>query len=180
MQRKLRRPTEHPPRRGKSLPLEKTKEVEEAKARLRKLGLHLPSKPEEELPEVPQKLSELTDQQLMSLFAQVTAWADYLNVRLVIAEIDEQSALTVLRKAEAITLIRENSKHKTLTLAKAHQKLDSEVGEWEEKFQTVKAFRKLTGVLYENCERSGALLSRELSRRLGRGDKQKRVARYAP
>lgn len=112
--------------------------------------------------------------------AQVTAWADFLNGQLALAEIDEQMVLTVLRKAESVIFLREVPKAKTATEAKAHRDLDSEVEKWGEDYRVAKAFRKLTGVLYEKCERSAALLSRELSRRQTMEGPRRKVANLRP
>jgi hypothetical protein len=42
------------------------------------------------------------------------------------------------------------------------------------------ARRKMTGVMATNCERTAALLSRELSRRIGGSDLQRRQMRWQP
>jgi hypothetical protein len=42
------------------------------------------------------------------------------------------------------------------------------------------ATRKLTEVMKENCERTASLLSRELSRRIGGADMQRRAMRWSP
>jgi hypothetical protein len=48
----------------------------------------------------------------------------------------------------------------------------------QESYQAARAYRKLVETMFDSCERGAQLLSRELSRRIGLGGKDNRMARY--
>lgn len=114
----------------------------------------------------------------MEMFAQYTEWANFLSTRVAIAEVDEAQAEAVLQLALDHAMVV--SDYGTVTVAKASRSLDSAVIELREKAAVAKAYRKLTTSFFENVERKSAVISRELSRRLGSRPLENRVGRYRP
>lgn len=111
------------------------------------------------------------------------AWVSYSQSELVIAEIDEEKESHKCRLSESTTLIGQwNSADKAdrVTLAKARRDVDPTVMAQQEAYQVARAYRKLVETMFDSCERSAQLLSRELSRRIGLAGKDNRIARYAP
>lgn len=111
------------------------------------------------------------------------AWVSYTKAELVKAEIVEDRKAHVLKVTEAKAIIDqtvEKVKGDTVTLAKARRDLDPYVLEAQDEYLEARAFRKLTDTVFERCERSAQVLSRELSRRIGLSPKDSRQARYNP
>ena len=150
-----------------------------AKARLAKDGLLLPEQPANEIPPPPSDLAELSDDGLMEAFGEWTAWAGYLAGIFAVAEIDEEVAESYLKQVEAVALISANPSKGEVLKARASQTMSDEVVAAREAYQKAYAYRKLTGVLYSNAERNQALVSRELTRRVGRepAERRERVRR---
>jgi hypothetical protein len=68
-----------------------------------------------------------------------------------------------------------------VTLAKAERDLDPDVRDWRLKLDVAHNVKKLTAVLFTSTERDAALVSRELSRRIGRKEtNERRVDRWQP
>lgn len=111
----------------------------------------------------------------MRLFSLYVAWNSYLDVMRVQAEIDEASAETDVKVLEATTMTGWGPKDK-VTFARAERDLDPTVIAARQKFETVKAKRKIFMVMCGNMDRGAALLSRELSRRIGRAPVEGRYA----
>lgn len=119
---------------------------------------------------MPDDLTELRDPALMELFGRLTEWVNYLAGVLGVAEVDEREAQRSLDGAEAVALLRLKPTGKngdTLTIARLERDQDPEVIERGEVAEQAHAYRKLLGVLYGNAERDLALVSRELTRRVG-------------
>lgn len=158
--------------------------IDEAEARrqIEEEGIDLPAQPSFESPRVPVSLPDMDDDDLMKLFVRLTRWADYLSGQLALAEIDEQSIAAVLRVAEATSLIRNwgGGRDDRVAIAKAERDTDPAVTEWSDKLQVAHARRKLLGVMFTNMERDAALVSRELTRRVGREPTSRRADRWNP
>lgn len=116
----------------------------------------------------------------MNRYAEFVAWANYAKSVLVQAEIEEEQAEHDLKVVEAQTLIGEWSSDKkdTVTAAKARRDTDKTVVDARQKLLNARAYRKLLESVYDRCEKSGAVLSRELSRRIGL--KEYKTQRYQP
>lgn len=108
----------------------------------------------------------------------MTRYASYLNTRVAIAEIEEQDAEANLNKVQAIKLLENKPTRSadSVTIAKAHRDIDEEVVELAEAYRHKHAYRKLVQTIYENCVSEAALVSRELSRRIGRNERNERRA----
>ena len=143
----------------------------------------LPPRPTSEIPQLPEYLDELSDAELMSLYGELMAWVSYAKAELVTAEIDEERQANNCRIIEAQILIGQwgdNAKGDTVTLAKARRDVDSRVIEQQEAHLTTRAYRKMVDSVFERCERSAQVLSRELSRRISVAPQERRQARYNP
>lgn len=153
----------------------------EAKRVLDRQRIQLPAHPGDDIPELPADPTELSDSTLMTLFTQMTRWAEYLGSQLAAAEVDEryaEAALDKIKAIKALTALSRDAKT-TVTAAKATMWADEDYLEAHGHYQTKHAYRKLVNVLFENTERKSALLSRELTRRVGRSPREGRADRYS-
>lgn len=149
----------------------------EAKRRLELQKIEMPMRPDDGYPDLPDDPTDLTDSGLLRAMTKFTRWAEYLGAQLACAEVDESYAEEYLARVKAIRNLS-NSTEKTVTLMKARAYEDPEYVAAHEKFQQAYAYRKLIQVKFQACERNGALLSRELTRRVGRDSREGRVERY--
>ena len=143
----------------------------------------LPSKPADSIPEMPGSLGELSDFLLMQLYSEFVAWVSYAKAELVKAEISEDRTAHLLKVAEATAIIgqwSDKAKGDTVTLAKARRDCSPEVVAAQEEHLEARAVRKLTESVFDRCERSAQVLSRELSRRISIAPMENRNARYTP
>lgn len=148
-----------------------------------KAKFDLPEKPEDQIPEIPMYLDELSDASLMALYNQYMAWVSYAKAELVKAEIEEERIANDLKVTEAEILIGQwgaSTKGDTVTLAKARRDADPEVIEATRRYSESRAYRKLVDSVFERCERGAQLLSRELSRRISMAPQERRQSRFAP
>lgn len=128
-----------------------------------KAGLHPPLKPNGVTPVLPEDVTDLSDEDLMILFADFTAWADYGSSQLAVCVVEEreQQRMLDLKKAQRIS---KGSKGSVSEIkAHAEEESENEAILVSERF----AYRKILESITGNLERDAALLSRELSRRLG-------------
>lgn len=142
----------------------------------------LPKKPSTEIPELPQYLDDLSDSDLMELYSIYMAWMSYAKGDMVIAEVSEEREANNCRLIEAKVLIDQwgaDAKGDKVTIAKARRDTDSRVISQQHKHLESRAYRKLVESVYERCERSAQLLSRELSRRISTMPKDNRLQRYS-
>lgn len=118
----------------------------------------------------------------MNAYSEFMSWLSYAKTELVVAEIDEERCANNLRLMEAQTLIGQWSGEKgdTVTLAKARRDTDPQVLETQDKHLGARAYRKLVESVFERCERSTQILSRELSRRISTAPQDRRLHRYQP
>lgn len=118
----------------------------------------------------------------MLLFSRYIAWQNFVAVKHVQAEVAEADAETSLRYAEATGLVESwtGAKEDRVTVAKAERELDPDVREARQTYDKARAHRKMLGVLVANMERGAALISRELSRRIGRDPVERRDRRWSP
>jgi hypothetical protein len=144
--------------------------------------MQLPGNPGTDIPTLPDDLTELTDESLMSLFAEFTEWTNYASARLSATEIDEAEAQASLDVAIAQATVSAHeadaSAKKTVTIAKARRTADTEVQAASAAYRKVHARRKMVSAMYTIMERNASLVSRELSRRIGRADTDRRSARW--
>ena len=153
-----------------------------AKAALAKEGLHLPEKPLFKVPEIPTRITEMDDRALMNLFVRHTRWRGYLSGQQAMAEVDERFAEDHLKILEAKALIRDwgGSKEDRIAVARAERVLDPDVQAAMDNLQLAYARRKLTGALVEASDKNVAVISRELTRRVGNEPTERRDRRWSP
>lgn len=158
------------------------REREVAKRNLEKQGLVLPPKPVYDLPKLPQRITEWDDDRLMKLFVRFTQYQDHLAGLLVESEIDEQSAETLLEVAKARFLAQSwtGASDERVAVEKAKGTMDEEVRKCTSAVTQCKAKRKMYSVLFESLNRQAAVISRELSRRIGRDSGERRTDRWTP
>lgn len=138
----------------------------------------LPEKPKYEMPRLPRRITEETDDALMELFVGLTRWTDHYAGEAAKAEVEERSAESGLKKAEAVAFLAAGSNSYK---ARAERDLNPDVCEWRDSVDLAHAKRKLIGVMRDAAERDAALVSRELTRRLGRQDNhERRTDRWRP
>jgi len=119
----------------------------------------------------------------MGLFVALTRWTDHLGVSVAMAEVEERCAEAVLSKAQSLVLLRDwgGTRDDRITVAKAQRDIDPEVEERQDIYHTAVAYRKMIATLYASTERDAAVVSRELTRRVGRReDHDRRASRWTP
>jgi translation initiation factor 6 (eIF-6) len=131
-------------------------------------GLLFNTKVDLDIPEIPQDITELDDNGLMSLFSELTAYGNFVNAQLAIAMVDERESESDLELAESKAIIEAHSLKKELaTVTKAKAALDPEVQKAKTRYKDKYAYRKIIEVMANNIEKNTQLISRELSRRIG-------------
>ncbi len=133
-------------------------------------------RPEYDIPEIPNHLTEISDMHLMDLFAQYVAWQNFIDQEYVAMEIEETRAQSRKDVATARAMVSSDQKQVTLQKAESAIEVDAFTSDWV----TTKANRKAVGIQKDALERLANLVSRELSRRIGRGPTQRRADRFAP
>lgn len=148
----------------------------EAKRLAERQRYDLPGRPEGPIPEVPNDLLDIGDDQLIGLMTDFTRWASHLSVQLALAEVDERWAEAEMERHRALALLGGTAKDVTRTKAAAYQ--SEEYLEAEQAYYERMAYRKLVAPLYANADRWAALLSRELTRRVNAEPRSRRVDRH--
>jgi len=140
----------------------------------------LPDRPSVDLPDIPNDLDDLSDSALMESYREFVAWVSFSKAELVKAEIAEEYAAHMAKITEAECLIGQwsnDTKSDRVTLAKARRDIDPKVVAQQEALLAARAYRKLADAMFDRCERGAQLLSRELTRRVGGGQRDNRNAR---
>jgi len=117
----------------------------------------------------------------MRLFSEFTGWMNFAAVQQAEAEVVEARAEAAVRFVEAQAMVKGwgGTKDK-VTVAKAELALDDDVERARQDVLTAYARRKMTQVVFANCERSVFVVSRELSRRIGNVGYERRNSRWNP
>jgi L-lactate utilization protein LutC len=142
----------------------------------------LAERPGEEMPELPRELDVLSDADLMSLYSEFVAWTNYAHAELVLAELEEeesQTNLSFLEQTKLAELGGTAAKGERVTALKAKRDADTEVSDARIEHFNKRAYRKLVQTVFDRCERSANLMSRELSRRISMNPRD-RSQRFAP
>jgi len=137
-------------------------------------------KPEYAIPDIPQDLTILSDDDLMEMFSHAVAWQNFTASAAIEAEIREADYEYVLEKAESEAVVSAwtGTSNDRVSVAKAHRALDPQVNAVKESWLKSKASRKRAQVVRDNCERIVNLISRELTRRVGRDSTERRTHRW--
>jgi hypothetical protein len=114
----------------------------------------------------------------MRLFSEYVAWQNYAATQLVEHEVEETRAEADVRRisAEGLVLGRGGK----VTETKAEIATSDVMQRAQDRVIDAYAKRKVTGIIYANCERVVNLLSRELTRRVGRETPERRMNRWSP
>lgn len=117
----------------------------------------------------------------MRFLAKFTRFQDHLAGELVCAEIDESAATNFLEIARARHMAGNwtGPSSDRVAISKANATLDEDVQEAEQAVEAAKAKRKMYGVLVESLARDAAVVSRELSRRIGGQPIERRLSRHS-
>jgi hypothetical protein len=143
----------------------------------------MPDKPGEGIPILPHNLDELSDDDLMSLYAEFMAWNIYAKSELVLAEIAQERAdhdLTVIESRCLISQWNADDKNDRVTIAKAKRDVNPSVMSAREAHLSARAYRKLVEAVFERCDKSAQVLSRELTRRIGLAPRESKLWKYTP
>lgn len=115
----------------------------------------------------------------MQLFSEYVQWQNFAATEFALAEVAEERAEAHVRRIEAEGFVLADPKSK-VTDTRALINTTQEMMDARNAVLDAYARRKMTGVMSQNCERTAALLSRELSRRIGGSDLQRRQMRWQP
>ena len=121
----------------------------------------------------------VNDQQLMQLFSEYVSWQNYAATEFAQAEVTEERCEAHVRYLEATTMAMADAKAK-VTVVRAQMADDPRIEKARQEQLVAYASRKMTEVIMQNCERCAALVSRELSRRIGAGGVERRNLRWNP
>lgn len=144
-----------------------------AHQRLEKQGLGLaPPQPGGSPPELPEELTELRDYELMELFTRLNRWSAHLGYQLSAAQVDERYAGLRVEKLTALAQIR--NKGGSVSAMKAAAFADGDLVAAKEEEQEAYAYKKLVEALYNAIDGKSFVVSRELTRRIGRNDRDRR------
>jgi len=142
-------------------------------------GLRLPVEPDGDMPELPQDITELSDDELMRLLVVYGAWTAFAAAVAAGYESDEKDLETALNRERAAASLR-RPELRTVAAQKAAALSDAAVEQLDGEHQFVRASRGFAAVARDNAERSGAVVSRELTRRTARHDRETRTGRWNP
>lgn len=126
---------------------------------------------------LPDDLGELSDEALMDLFNKLTQWCGYIATNVTMLEVQEDDLQAQLKVAESMFIVRNvPAGAQGIQRAQRERDIDDGVVRLRNEVLYSHAKVKLTTTLFENTERSIALISRELSRRIGLAPAQGRTA----
>lgn len=129
-------------------------------------GISTPRKPDYNVPSLPHDLTDMGDEDLMVLYSELTAYADFVSVQVSCAQVDERSLEKQLSALENSKMLRSEGKSENrVTFARAQVAVDPEVVEIKQRLEETYAYRKLIEAMAGNIERDTSLVSRELTRR---------------
>ena len=134
-------------------------------------------KPEFDIPDVPLDVTEWPDPELMELFAKYVAWQNFVDSEVITAERDEMMAENRLKLAEARAVAGSSEK---ITKARLEAKSSVDVEQAMNAHVMARSLRKALVLQQSAVERAANFVSRELSRRIGRGPTERRNSRWNP
>lgn len=154
-----------------------------AQEEIARAGYRVPGKPQYDIPAVPLNLTQISDDELMTLYTQLTHWSAHIAGQLCLQEISERYAnsaydLAYAQVFSSLARQRALTKESSVTLAKQETIQDSEIQTLQQDKDAIYARRKILGIMYGNITGDSALVSRELTRRTERGTHERRVDKY--
>lgn len=142
-------------------------------------GLRLPLSPDADMPELPADITELGDAELMALLGAYSAWAVFGAAVAAGYESDEEDLEAELTRERAAASLR-HPDLRTVAAQKAAALSDPAVEKLGGEHQLVRASRRFAVVARDNAERMAAVVSRELTRRTARHERETRTGRWNP
>jgi Zn-dependent oligopeptidase len=134
-------------------------------------------RPEDAVPDIPEDITELTDQQLMQLMGAYTAWTTYAAHRKAGSARNLRSAEQHLRYVTALASVRASAE-RTVAGRKAVAQADPEVQQAETEVADAVDLAEAIDIVWENTKIKIQLASRELSRRIAQHGHETRVAKW--
>lgn len=125
-------------------------------------------KPEGEQVRLPADITSIGSEELGELFTRLTAWTDYINSQLTMAQLEERGALKKKDFTENTMLIKRMGaqvKGERITAVKAEISIHPDIVALDNDYEEKYAYRKLVEMLLTNHERDLSLVSREITRR---------------
>lgn len=111
----------------------------------------------------------------MNQFYDCGRWLDYINTQLALAQTEAESAEKRMGRLEAVSVVGSSEK---ITRARVEAKQEQDYMEAEDDRDMKNARRRFLRVLYENVDRQHSDLSREITRRTGRHERESRERRW--
>lgn len=125
-------------------------------------------KPSDEQVHLPSDITTIDSEELGELFTRLTAWTDYINSQLTMAQLEERAALKKKDFTENTMLIKRMGaqvKGERITAIKAEVSIHPDIVALDNDYEEKYAYRKLVEMLLTNHERDLSLVSREITRR---------------
>lgn len=135
-----------------------------------------PERPGSKPPLLPEDLTDQSDRELMKLLTRLGKWVGYLGYQKSAAEVDERFAATKVERMAALAQIK--NKGGSVSAMKASVWDSDEYSDAKRAEQEAYAYRKLVEALYNAVDKDSFTVSRELTRRTGRNDREKRQQRW--
>lgn len=145
-----------------------------------KQGLTIDREVELDQPSLPHDITEIDDEELMLLYTKFSAYSDFVNTQLSCAIVDEKDLERQVDYEESVAMLRlqEASPKTTVTALKAMVDSESSIRTLKRDHLNKYAYRKMLETLANNCERSSAVCSRELTRRTSGDNFKTRTRRF--
>ena len=137
-------------------------------------------RPDFDIPLIPRDITIVSDERLMQLFSEYVQWQNYAATELAGYEVAEEEAEAAVRRLSAEGFVLGGGTGTKVTEVRAAIDASPQMERARQAVLNVYAKRKMTQVIFTNCERTSALISRELSRRIGRDPIERRQARWQP
>jgi hypothetical protein len=116
------------------------------------------------VPRLPQDLTEVSDQDLMSLFQSFVEYNNFMLLQLSCARVDEETSLKSLEKAQAKILV-EAPKGETVAKTKAKMVLDTGLELMDSDYQVRHNYHEILKSMQAGVSESTKVVSREITRR---------------
>lgn len=143
-------------------------------------GLGLSREVDLNQPQLPEDITAIDERELMNLYTQFSAYTDFINTQLSCAIIDEKETerlIDVLTATKTVQMSTGKASDK-VTIIKAQISCDPEMINLENQYLARYAYRKMMETISNNCERSTAVCSRELTRRTAGDNYRSRSSKF--
>ena len=131
-------------------------------------------KPFEDPPDLPRDVTSVSDREIMGLLQKLTDWRKFLGVQVALAVVEERYADRIVTQIEALSgydFRKVDAKERAWN--------DADYVEARRDQENAYAYRKLIEALYENVDRDGFIVSREITRRGNISGRDRRADRYS-